>query len=87
MLYYINLLIAFVCTFILIFTAGFVLYKNRGGQSPIYYAQYNLAVRELWVLSSLLIYPEFAIRLQFNRMSQVASVIFSGTLLNSPLLS
>ncbi len=86
MLYYINLLVAFVCTFILIFTAGFVLYRNRGGQSPVYYAQYNLAGAGIMGFIFLTYYAhDSQYALQFNRMSQVATLIFSGTLLNLSL--
>ncbi|HOP30653.1 MAG TPA: SpoIIE family protein phosphatase [Spirochaetota bacterium] len=86
MLYYINLLVAFACTFILIFTAGFVLYKNRGGQSPVYYAQYNLAGAGIMGFIFLTYYAhDSQYALQFNRLSQVATIIFSGTLLNLSL--
>lgn len=86
MLYYINLLIAFICTIILIFTAGFVLYRNRGGQSPVYYAQYNLAGAGIMGFIFLTYFAhDSQYALQFNRMSQVATLIFSGTLLNLSL--
>ncbi len=86
MLYFINLFIALLCTFILLFTAFYILYKNRGGQSPKYFAQYNLAGAGIMGFIFLTYYAhdsQYAI--QFNRMSQVASILFSASLVNLSL--
>lgn len=86
MLYYINLTMALLCTIILLSTAFFVLFRNRGGQSPVYYSQYNLAGAGIMGFIFLTYYSyDSQYALQFNRMSQVASVMFSGTLLNLSL--
>ncbi len=86
MLYYANILAAFLCTLILIYTAFFVLFKNRGGQSPLYYFYYNITGAGIMAFIFLTYYAhdsQYAVL--FNRMSQVATLLFSGSILNLAL--
>ncbi|HOP64718.1 MAG TPA: SpoIIE family protein phosphatase [Spirochaetota bacterium] len=86
MLYYLNLIVSFTCTIILISTAFFVLFRNRGGQSPLYYFYYILAGSGIMAFIFLTYYTcDTPYSLQFSRMSQVASVLFSATILNLSL--
>lgn len=86
MLYYINLLVAFLGTCTVTFSAIFILYKNRGGQSPIYLSQNFFAGSAITGFIFLSYYAhDSQYALQFNRLSQIAALIFSATLLNLSL--
>lgn len=86
MLYYINTISPAVCVIVLIFTAFYVLIKNRGGQSPVYYFWYNISGAMI-MLSIFLTYYFYDSKytLLFARMSQASTIIFSAAFFNLSL--
>lgn len=85
-MFFASLLAALVSTIVLVFTAFFVLFKNRGNQSPIYYFYYNIAGAGLMFTFFLTYYFNSSPHLtQINRMAQVANLLFSCSLLNLSL--
>lgn len=85
-MFFASLVAALVSTIVLVFTAFFVLFKNRGNQSPIYYFYYNIAGAGLMFTFFLAYYLKDSPHLtQINRMSQVATLLFTCSLMNLSL--
>lgn len=86
MLYYINLIASFLCSVILIYTAFFVLFKNRGGQSPLYFFYYIISGSGIMVTLFLVYYfrgtPYVT---ELSKLSQIATILFSASMLNLAL--
>ncbi|NLV67038.1 MAG: SpoIIE family protein phosphatase [Spirochaetes bacterium] len=85
-MFFASLVAALISSIVLVFTAFFVLFKNRGNQSPIYYFYYNICGAGLMFSFFLAYYLNDSPYLtQINRMSQVATLLFTCSLLNLSL--
>lgn len=85
-MFFASLTASLVSTVILVFTALFVLFKNRGGQSPVYYFMYNTSGACLMFTFFLTYYFHDSSSLtQINRLAQIANLMFSASLLNLSL--
>lgn len=85
-MFFVNMVAALTSSIVLVFTAFFVLFKNRGNQSPIYYFYYNLSGAALMFTFFLTYYLSNSPHLtQINRLAQVANLLFSSSLLNLSL--
>ncbi len=85
-MFFASLVAALISSIVLVFTAFFVLFKNRGNQSPIYYFYYNISGAGLMFTFFLAYYLKDSVYLtQINRMSQVATLLFTCSLLNLSL--
>ena len=85
-MFLINMVISLISSIVLIFTAFFVLFKNRGKQSPVYYFQYNISGSGLLFCMFLTYFLYDSPHLtQINRFTQAFTLFFAVSVFNLSL--
>ncbi len=85
-MYTLNLTVSFISSIVLVYTGIFILYKNRGKQSPVFYSFFILSGAGIiftMFLTYLLYDTPYTVKI--NRLTQVFSVLFPACMLNLSL--
>ena len=85
-MYTLNLAASLIASILLIYTSVFVLYKNRGQQSPIFYSIYNFSAAGI-LLTMFITYllKDSGNLVTINRLTLVFNILFPSSMLNLSL--
>ncbi len=82
-MYTLNLAASLIASVLLIYTAVFVLYKNKGQQSPIFYSIYNFSAAGILITMFLTyLLKDTAYVVAINRLTIVSNIMLPASMLN-----